>query len=133
MWFNCLKATESVEGDSLLFTIKHPGNSWYSLNRPWNQPVIFNLRPVDWKSSTLISRSSHLPFFLILHPDARMHAHTNTHTHTHTHTPTHTCTHIHTLFKNSLTLQVNKGYQTFMKLNNKIIVRTVRTYFIFMV
>ena len=48
MWCNCLKATQPLRGDSLLFT----RNSWYSLDQyrkdeslrwPWSQPVLLNL------------------------------------------------------------------------------------------
>ena len=60
MGFNFLKATEPLRGDSLLSTPKSPGETWYSFDRPqkdgrlsrsWSHPVVFNLGPLDWKSS----------------------------------------------------------------------------------
>ena len=58
MRFNCLKTTEPLRGDSLLFTTKFseiPGTYWKveRLNQPWNHPVVLNKGPQDRESSAL--------------------------------------------------------------------------------
>ena len=62
MGFNCLNATKPLGGDS-----------WYSfdqpqkderLNSPWSQPIVLNLGPLDWESSTLTTGPLHLLFHL---------------------------------------------------------------------
>ena len=50
MEFHCLNSTEPIWGDSLLFTTESPGVV------PWSHLVVFNLVPLDWKSSSLNSR-----------------------------------------------------------------------------
>ena len=61
-----------------------------SLSQSWSQSVVLNPIHLDWESSTLITRSSSLPFFSISPPSLK-HActyprtQTNTYTHTHTH------------------------------------------------
>ena len=66
MGFNCLKATATSRRQ---FTFYHsvPRNFWYSfyrpqkderLSRPWSHPVVLNMGPLDWKSSTLTTRPS---------------------------------------------------------------------------
>ena len=53
MGFICLKATEPLWGDSLLFTIHFPevpGTHLIELERlswSWSHPVVLNLRPLD--------------------------------------------------------------------------------------
>ena len=51
MGFNCLKATQPLWGDSLLFTTKVSKNPWYLLDQsrkdermrwPWSHPVVLN-------------------------------------------------------------------------------------------
>ena len=65
MGFNCLKATATSRRQ---FTFYHsvPRNSWYSfyqpqkderLSRPWSHPVVLNMGPLDWESSTLTTCS----------------------------------------------------------------------------
>ena len=65
MGFNCLKSTEPLRGDSLLFTTKFPRSSWYSFIQPrknerlsqtLNHPVVLNLGPLDWESSAPTTR-----------------------------------------------------------------------------
>ena len=57
MGFNCLKATETLQGGSLLFYHEVPRNFWYSfdrprkderLSRPWSHLVVLNTGPLDW-------------------------------------------------------------------------------------
>ena len=47
------------------FSPSDPRNSWYSfyrprtderVSRPWSHPVVLNTGPLDWESSTLITR-----------------------------------------------------------------------------
>ena len=33
-----------------------PSNSWYSFYQPWSHPVVLNMGPLDWESSTLTTR-----------------------------------------------------------------------------
>ena len=47
MEFNCLKATEPLKGDSLVFTTKFPrlpDQPWKDerLSQPWSHPVVLN-------------------------------------------------------------------------------------------
>ena len=51
--FNCLKATEPLWRNNLLFTILNlrTRKDW-----PWSHPVVLNPGPLDWKSSTLTTR-----------------------------------------------------------------------------
>ena len=65
MELNCLKATEPLRRDSLLFTNKFPEIPGTHLNhprkeemlsRPWSQPVVLNSGLLDWESSALITR-----------------------------------------------------------------------------
>ena len=66
MRFNCLKATEPLKGDSLLFTFKSPGVGFWSsfdqlwkdkkLSQSWSHPVVLNTRPLDWEPSTLTTK-----------------------------------------------------------------------------
>ena len=60
MGFNCLKAAATLRRQ---FTFYHsvPRNSWYSfywprkderLSRPCSHPVVLNMGPLDWESST---------------------------------------------------------------------------------
>ena len=64
MRFNCLNATKPLGGDSLLFASKSPEipgtQKDESLYSPWSQPVVLNLGPLDWESSTLTTRPLHL-------------------------------------------------------------------------
>ena len=64
MGFNCLKATATSRRE---FTFYHsvPRNFWYSfyrphkderLSQPWSHPVVLNVEPLDWESSTLTTR-----------------------------------------------------------------------------
>ena len=61
MGFNCLKATATLR-KQFTFYYSVPRNSWYSfyrrrkderLSQPWNHPVVLNMGPLDWESSTL--------------------------------------------------------------------------------
>ena len=61
----CLKGTEPLRGDSLLFTTMSPGGSGTHLTNllkddrlslTWSDPVVLNLRPLDWESSSLTTR-----------------------------------------------------------------------------
>ena len=60
--FNCLKAAESLRGDSLLYIIQFPGvpgTLLIDLGRmswSWSHPMVLNLGPLDWESSTLNTR-----------------------------------------------------------------------------
>ena len=58
--FICLKATEPLRGDSLLFTTKFPGipvTHFMDLGRMkgWVDPVVLISLPMDWKSSAVAS------------------------------------------------------------------------------
>ena len=64
----CYKATRRT----LLFASKSqeiPGTQKDErLHSPWSQPVVLNLGPLDWESSTLTTRPLHLlPHFHIAH------------------------------------------------------------------
>ena len=68
MEFNCLKATEALREDSLLFTAKSPGvpcvhldsfdqpQKDEKLSQLWNHPMVLNLGLPDWDSSILTIR-----------------------------------------------------------------------------
>ena len=61
MGFNCLKATQPLQGGSLHFSLQFPeipGTPWKDkrLSRPWSHPVVLNTAPVDWESSALTTR-----------------------------------------------------------------------------
>ena len=60
MGFNCLKATEPLRGDSLLFTTKFPEilgrhlidlRKYERLSRPWSHPAVLNTGLLDSESS----------------------------------------------------------------------------------
>ena len=62
MGLNCLKATEPLRKDSLLFPTQSPevpGTHSVDLRRmkgcglPWSHPAVLNLGLLDWESSTL--------------------------------------------------------------------------------
>ena len=62
MWFNCLKATKPLRGDSLLFTTQPPGvrgTHLIDLGRmkgcglPWSHPAVLNSGLLDRETSTL--------------------------------------------------------------------------------
>ena len=63
--FNCLKAREPLQRDSLLFAMVSLRTFWYSydrtqnderLSRPWGQLMHFNQSPLDWESSAQTTR-----------------------------------------------------------------------------
>ena len=64
MWFNCLKDTEPLQGDSLLFTFKSPevpGAHFINLERmktEWTRELLTGFEPRSpyWESSTLTTR-----------------------------------------------------------------------------
>ena len=61
MVFNCLKATEPLRGDSLLFTIQFQGGAGTHLidlgrMKGYSHPVALNLGLLDWESSTSTTR-----------------------------------------------------------------------------
>ena len=62
--FNCLKA-RATSRRQFTFYHKVPRNPWYSFYRswkdqrlyqPWSYPVVLNMGPLDWESSTLTTR-----------------------------------------------------------------------------
>ena len=75
MALNCLKATESLQGGSLLFITEFPefvGTSLIDLkderlSQPWNHPVVLKMGPLDLESSALITRSCTRPCNTALH------------------------------------------------------------------
>ena len=62
MWFNCVKATKPLKGDSLLFITQSLGvpiTYLIDLGRmkgcgwPWSHPAVLNPGLLDWETSTL--------------------------------------------------------------------------------
>ena len=63
--FNCLKAREPLQRDSLLFAMVSLRTFWYSFDRtqnderlspPWGQLMLLNQSPLDWESSAQTTR-----------------------------------------------------------------------------
>ena len=61
-WGSAASGLQPLQGCSLLFYHSVSRNSWYSfyqprkdemLSQPWSHPVVLNMGPLDWESSTL--------------------------------------------------------------------------------
>ena len=67
MGFNCLNATGSLQGDSLLLTSKSPGSPGTHLIEKmdgrlswlWSHTMVLNLGRLEWESSALTTRPFH--------------------------------------------------------------------------